>query len=562
MEIDRTKSEELIIELNYTDEIIDERDEESPFNSKKMFDLLPETVVDKRTLQMVEIHDLFRAFDQTMTDVGSARLFHSLVNPSESIELIHAKHDSFCELAGNDRLREAIVEYLSLYKEGEKDLFRFLNAHLPPLFLYENLAQVKKTVTNLQEALNKIPLTETVYLDSLIKNIKSLKFSKVPELLSGQVYRTFEGLKTKKEKKFFTPGLRFRPSRISTGGILPFLPVMFFGFAWYFQLLEPAIAKSFFLLTAWLGLPGVMYACLFKPYFDWETAALPLRMEIINSDQFASAIEAVAAIDELLSFIVYCEKMEYPTCIPDITNDPIHSFIAEDLRNPIISKKSGDFVPNDVNLDGSRLTFVTGPNSGGKTTYCKTIAQNQILGQIGAPVAARNAKINMADRITYQAPAFDTLNDTEGRFGTELKETRDIFFSTSAKSLVVLDEIAEGTTSHEKLSLSLDIMNGFYTIGGNTVMVTHSFELVEKFEKENKGQYLQVEFNGRKPTHRLKQGISKESHALRVARKIGFAPEDVAHYLEEQEKLHAALLESGPQEKSAPQCKRRAAKYA
>ncbi len=556
MVIDRTKSEQLIIELNFADEIIDERNEASAFNSKKMFDLLPETVVDKRTMEMVEIHDLFRAFDHTMTYVGSARLFHSLVNPSESIELIHAKHDAFCELAGNDSLREAIVAYLKLYKEGENELFQFLNAHTHPLLVYKNLANVKKTINNMQNALANIPQPETIYLDSLFKSIGSLGRSKINDLLVGPIYRTMRGLKTKKEKGFFSPGLRFRPSRFSGGALLPFLPGLFFGLAWYFQLMEPALAKSLFLFTSWMGVLGVFYACLIKPFFDWETAVLPLRLKLINSDQFASAIEGVAAIDELLSFIVYCEEMEYPTCIPDISNDHVHYFLAKDLRNPIISKTSGDFVPNDVDIDGVRLTFVTGPNSGGKTTYCKTIVQNQILAQIGAPVAARYARLNMADLITYQAPAFDTLSDTEGRFGTELKETRDIFFSSTAKSLVVLDEIAEGTTSHEKLSLSMDIMNGFYTIGGNTMMVTHSFELVENFKNKNKGQYLQVEFSDRRPTHRIMEGISKESHALRVARKIGFAPEDIKQYLEEQGKRQA-LLEASPRYQGSPKCKLR-----
>jgi dsDNA-specific endonuclease/ATPase MutS2 len=64
--------------------------------------------------------------------------------------------------------------------------------------------------------------------------------------------------------------------------------------------------------------------------------------------------------------------------------------------------------------------------------------------------------------------------------------------------------------------------------------VTHSAELVERFQEMEKGQYLQVEFDGGKPTHRLIEGISTESHAYRVARKIGFASEDIERYLKEK----------------------------
>jgi DNA mismatch repair ATPase MutS len=84
------------------------------------------------------------------------------------------------------------------------------------------------------------------------------------------------------------------------------------------------------------------------------------------------------------------------------------------------------------------------------------------------------------------------------------------------------------------MSLSVDIMDGFYMVGNNTLLVTHSFELVEQFRLQKKGQYLQVEFTGNRPTHRLIDGISTESHSLRVATKIGFSPDDIKQHLREK----------------------------
>jgi DNA mismatch repair ATPase MutS len=296
--------------------------------------------------------------------------------------------------------------------------------------------------------------------------------------------------------------------------------------------MNQGLAFTFFMLTVWLSIFGILYGGVIKPIFDYETAILPIRNRLLNSNRFGSAIEAVAAIDELMSFVNFSQAPpHHPTCMPEFTNNRHHHFIATDLRNPTQSVNDPDYVPNDITLDGCRTTFITGPNSGGKTTISKTIVQNQILGQIGAPIMASSAKINMADRITYQAPAFDTLIDEEGRFGTELKVTRDIFYATTPQSLVILDEIAEGTTTHEKMSLSVDIMDGFYAIGNNTLLVTHSFELVEQFQRQNKGQYLQVEFTDQRPTHRLVPGISTESHSLRVATKIGFSPDDIRRHL-------------------------------
>jgi len=532
--MDIIDSEKLIVELNFRNEIVDERNRTAPFDSRKMFDLLPATILDKRTLQTVEIHDLFAALDHSITYVGKARLFHSLMNPSESIELIHAKHDAFCELESCHKLREAIADYLSEFACGEKALFKMLNAHMHPLLAYNDYNRARKTVANMQKAVDAIPQPETVYLDSLIKSIQSFRGSPVSSIARGSTFRTFQGVKAREEKGLLTPSLRFRPGRISFGSVWPALPGIYFGGAWLFNFMNPGMAQTMFYLTCGGSLLGVLYGAIFKPMFDYETAILSIRRRFLESNRFASAIEAVAAIDELLSFVLYAQELHHPAVLPEITNNTNHYFVAREMRNPVMAKNDKSFVANDVVLRDSRVSFITGPNSGGKTTFCKTIVQNQILGQIGAPVVASFARMNMTDKITYQAPSFDTLSDPEGRFGTELKVTRDIFYNVTPKSLVILDEIAEGTTTHEKMSLSLEIMNGFHAIGCNTLLVTHSHELVEHFQKQGKGQYLQVEFAGKESTHKMVAGISKESHAHRVAKKIGFSPSDIEKYLREK----------------------------
>ena len=106
--------------------------------------------------------------------------------------------------------------------------------------------------------------------------------------------------------------------------------------------------------------------------------------------------------------------------------------------------------------------------------------------------------------------------------------------NATPRSLVILDELAEGTTYEEKLQHSHNILNGFYRIGNNTLLVTHNHALADGLRTENKGQYLQVEFDGESPTHRLTTGISTESHADTIARKIGFSAEDIDSYLREK----------------------------
>ena len=123
------------------------------------------------------------------------------------------------------------------------------------------------------------------------------------------------------------------------------------------------------------------------------------------------------------------------------------------------------------------------------------------------------------------------MNDGEGRFGSELKRTKDIFLASSAKSLVILDELSEGTTFEEKMESSFNVLNGFYRKGNSTLLITHNHQLVDECVKKRLGTPKQVEFLDDLPTHKIIDGISRVSHADRVAKKIGFSKEDIEQYL-------------------------------
>ena len=216
-----------------------------------------------------------------------------------------------------------------------------------------------------------------------------------------------------------------------------------------------------------------------------------------------------------------------------------HTLVASAARNPLLARSRPDYVPNDITLDNNkRLLIVTGPNSGGKTAYCKTVVQIQLLAQAGAYVPATQARVVPAEHIFYQVPDPGQLEEGMGRFAHELKQTREIFFNSSARSLVILDELAEGTTFEEKMTLSEYVLKGFYELGATTLLVTHNHELCERLQKDAIGDYLQVEFTGEHPTHRLIPGVSRISHADRIASAIGFSKEDVASHL-------ASLQENG-----------------
>ena len=500
---------------------------------KRFLKSCPLGVIDRETLKIIQVLRLHQAVDFTMSTTGSAVLLRSLARPETDLEFIKSKQESVKEIASNDRLRQALSGLVHEFSQGESPLYKLFNKGLNASFPYLDIKRVKSSLVDIFKAFNAVPKPETLYLNTLISRIDIFKGSSINRMMNGIIYKTFQGLKSDAEVGFFTPKIKFIPRRftkwILAGPAVALAPIALNKLGSGFSI-SPALSTIGLVWTAIY----VFYCLFIKPVRDTEFFIEPLRKAFVSDPAFGRAVDALGMIDELLSFHKFASESHHSTILPEITDGSRHYFEAQGLRSPVLAKDNPDFVPNDVRLNEERLTFITGPNSGGKTTICKSIVHNQLLAQIGSYLPAEKAFLNIADIIRYQAPAFDGLEDEEGRFGTELARTRDIFFSTSPRSLVVFDEMAEGTTFEETLRESYGILSDFHTIGNNTLLVTHNHSLVDRLLNERKGQGLMVEFNGDDPTYRLAPGVSRASHADKIARRIGFSGDDRRRYMKDK----------------------------
>ncbi len=502
--------------------------------SRKLFaQLCPLSVIDAETLKLIQVLRLHTTIDHTMSMTGSAVLLRSLIQPSTDLGYIRSKQEALKEIASNEKLRMTLQDFVHEFSKGENALYKFFNKDLYALFPYRDLKKARQSAANMIKAMQTIPTAKTSYLQGLMANLHFYDGSSIDRMMTGSIYRTFKGLKSDKEVGLFTPKQKFIPHRFSkwmaAGPAVALSPYIHTTMG-----IGPSLSPLMSILgLAWTGL-YVFYSIVVKPVKDTGNFIEPFREKCIQDQAFSRAVDTVGMIDELLSCHSFADQLPHAATLPTVTDDVRHAFVAAGLKNPILAKEKSECVPNDVQMSGTRLSFISGPNSGGKTTICKSIVQNQLLAQMGSYVLAEKATINIADMIRYQAPKFDGLQDDEGRFGTELGRTRDIFYSTSPRSLVILDELAEGTTYEERLHESFGILSDFHTIGNNTVLVTHNHSLVDRFMAEKKGQCLMAEFNGDDPTYRIVPGISRVSHAGRITRKINFSQEDRHRYMKDK----------------------------
>ncbi len=503
------------------------------------------SVIDEVTYKTIEVDKLFDAVNHAQTVIGQATLHRSLVLPSDQPDAIMAKQAALQEIEGNAALRQSIEELVAPVAQHEKDFYQLLfgdflgvlgNAKSPmdtEGYGYEQYRNGTSMVLQATAAANAISPPQSPYLRTAVEAIAGFAGSTAHTLMQGPVYLGERGVKTAAEKGKYMPGLKFVPSLFKPMFIASIAVVIILLYMISPPEMKQVMVDAGPVLMLFLAPMAILYLPVVGS-FDREGFIYPLRNRFKSSMQLAQAFECIGQLDELLAFHRYKEHFPHPMVLPTIRDSSQHIMTLRNAKNPMLAKTNPAYVGNDVTLAGHQLTFITGPNSGGKTAFCKTIAQIQLLAQIGCYVPAEAAELSVSDRLFYQVPEISSLVDEEGRFGTELRRTRDIFLATTPKSLVILDELSEGTTHEEKLATATNVLNAFKRLGNNTVLITHNHQLVDAYKKKGIGQYRQVEFNGEEPTHKLIEGISRISHADRIARRVGFSQDDIERYLREK----------------------------
>lgn len=501
----------------------------------------PAGVLDDSTFQSIEVDKLYDSLNHADTRVGQATLYRSLQRPLTDVSVLRSKQDAIREIEATPALRQSLEGILQRARQQEKDFYDLLYGAFMGMFSsrahelelegygYGSYINGTRFMLELVEGVERAPAPRSDYLAAVMENIRDLSASRAYQLARGPAYRAEKGMLTREEKGWLTPAIRFRPSLFKPVGLTLTVLGLFVIVQVVPLLLDmmASVAGAFWLFL----LPLALLYIPIVGSFDRDGCIYPLRDIFRTSPEVQRALDALGQLDELLALLRFREAFGHPTCLPELRDAPSHSLRVSEVRNPILGKGNPEYVGNDIDLSETRLTLITGPNSGGKTAFCKTLAQTQLLAQIGGPVPARSAELTVADRIFYQAPEISHLTDGEGRFGTELRRTKAIFLAATPRSLVIMDELSEGTTHEEKIEISMNILDGFHQKGNNTLLITHNHELVDRYQQKGMGMARQVEFRDDRPTYRLIEGISRVSHADRVARKIGFSKEDIARYL-------------------------------
>ena len=214
-------------------------------------------------------------------------------------------------------------------------------------------------------------------------------------------------------------------------------------------------------------------------------------------------VDVLASLSHIAALRNYCR----PQLIASAEGEAGDLEVVEG-RHPAIEQQelaggSERFVPNDLYLNGSthNILLLTGPNMGGKSTYLRQTALIVILAQIGSFVPARSARLSLVDRVFTRIGASDNLARGRSTFMVEMTETAAILHTATARSLILLDEVA---AVHPPTMASPSPGPPFEYLHANvrakTLFATHYFELTELAEQLSgvKNYHVSVKETGRR----------------------------------------------------------------
>ncbi len=230
-----------------------------------------------------------------------------------------------------------------------------------------------------------------------------------------------------------------------------------------------------------------------------KTQYLSSLEEIENrySSLLERLIEYIAQIDVAISNAK--ATIEYNLVKPNIVKGKNY-YEAIGLRHLIIeaSEENGIFIPNDIylgevkeNINHNHITIeasensevrgvlLYGINSSGKSSLMKSIGISIILAQAGFFVPAIEFNFSMYDKVFTRIVSKDNLFKGLSTFSVEMLELKNIFNRAGEKSLILGDEVSQGTETKSALAIVASAILKLYSLKSNFVFATHLHQLTE-----------------------------------------------------------------------------------
>ncbi len=193
-----------------------------------------------------------------------------------------------------------------------------------------------------------------------------------------------------------------------------------------------------------------------------------------------------------LAFYVACLNLHdtltlkgEPTCRADARPWDPATLRSTGLYDVCLSlRNESRVVGNEVEADGRSLVVVTGANSGGKSTFLRSVGIAHLMMGSGMFVPADSFRASVFVRLFTHFFREEDTTMTSGKLDEELARMSEIVGNVTSKCWVLLNESFSATNEREGSEIARQVIRALIDSNIRVVVVTHLYDLAHGFYAE------------------------------------------------------------------------------
>lgn len=198
-----------------------------------------------------------------------------------------------------------------------------------------------------------------------------------------------------------------------------------------------------------------------------------------------------------------------------------------DARHPLLDRSTCVPLNMELSLPDCGIA-VTGPNTGGKTVCLKTVGLLTLMAQSGLHIpCGEGTVIGMMDRVLCDIGDSQSISQNLSTFSGHMTNIIRILGECSRDSLVLLDEPGSGTDPAEGSGIAASVLEELLRRKCLFMVTTHDPQIKQWAARTEHVIPARMGFDhaSLQPLYRLELGVSGESCAIEIARRLGMNAE-------------------------------------
>jgi ABC-type histidine transport system ATPase subunit len=152
-------------------------------------------------------------------------------------------------------------------------------------------------------------------------------------------------------------------------------------------------------------------------------------------------------------------------------------FSCKDLYDVCLAlSKKEKVVGNDVTADNKKLIIITGANTGGKSTFLRSVGLAQLMLQCGMFVPATYLRANLVDGVFTHYKREEDTTMKSGKFDEELARMNQVVSQLTPHAMILFNESFAATNEREGSEVARQIVSALLEKELKLVFVTHLYE--------------------------------------------------------------------------------------